>query len=356
MGIILYLEIGFKHVLQNPLLSVLVIAHERKEFILDAIDSLRNQLDQKDNYEVIVVKKFRDNAIDSLILSFGYQNIITDKNSLGEKIYVALSYCKGQFISFLEDDDLFVTEKIREIIKKIKENINLIYLHNDHITIDLNGKITGKKLGKSIKNSMLLNLKKCSFIELARLSKYDPDFNLSSITINVKTVEKNKEMLNKTNFSLDAFMYFVAISSEEGSILLFKKELTKFRYYKKNGLTIVPINGRTIESVKNFAELQLDFDKKMLYAMQGRHAKKILKMRVIEDELKLSILNDEISKNISIPNTLLLSVYALRIGEFYKVKLVFLGLLNLINHELSQKLYVKGNLFSSKHYPDIPET
>ena len=340
-------------VVSNPVLSVLVIAHERKEFIIDAIESLRNQSEQEGKYEVIVVKKFEDKAIDSLISSYGYQNLVTDKDSLGKKIYEALSHCNGQFICFLEDDDLFEDDKISKIVNKLNKNEDLLYIHNDHITIDLNGKITGMKLGKAIPGSLLIDLKNSNFIKLARLSKYDPDFNLSSITIKLKVVEKNKEMLNKLNFSLDAFMYFSAISNREGKILLYKKDLTKFRYYKKNGLTIVPINGRTIKSVKNFVKLQLDFDKKMLEGINGRNAKKILKMRVIEDELKISVLNDERTNIVGFVNALKLVVYALRIREFYKIKLVFLGILNLINHDISQRLYVKGNLFSSKHYPDI---
>ena len=106
----------------NPVLSVLVIAHERREFIIDAIESLRNQGEQDGKYEVIVVKKFEDKAIDSLISSYGYQNLVTDKDSLGGKIYEALSHCKGQFISFLEDDDMFESDKVTKILVSIGWN------------------------------------------------------------------------------------------------------------------------------------------------------------------------------------------------------------------------------------------
>jgi hypothetical protein len=66
-------------------------------------------------------------------------------------------------------------------------------------------------------------------------------------------------------------------------------------------------------------------------------------------------LNDERTNIVGFVNALKLAVYALRIREFYKIKLVFLGFLNLINHDISQRLYVKGNLFSSNHYPDISQ-
>lgn len=339
---------------QDPLLTVLIIAHDRREFIKDAIESLRTQTEVDGNFEVIVIKKFSDETIDSLVSSSGYLNLITEKDSLGEKIYEALSHCNGQFISFLEDDDLFVKNKICEIVRLLQRNEDLIYIHNDHLTIDINGNLMGIKLGNNLPNNTLMNLNKCSYIEIGKLAKYDPDFNLSSITIKSDIVRNNKEMLKKINFSIDALMYFLAISNNSGSILLYKGELTKFRYYKKDGLTIVPSKGRTIESVSNFAECQYNFDKTMFEIIVGKHAKKILYMRVIEDELKLSILTERKREVIHIIYAYKLLLYALRIGEFYKVKLAIMGLLNLLNHEFSKKKYIKGNLFLSDHYPEIP--
>ena len=123
---------------QDPLLTVLIIAHDRREFIKDAIESLRTQTEVDGNFEVIVIKKFSDETIDSLVSSSGYLNLITEKDSLGEKIYEALSQCNGQFISFLEDDDVFVKNKISEIVRLLQRNEDLIYIHNDHLTIDIN--------------------------------------------------------------------------------------------------------------------------------------------------------------------------------------------------------------------------
>ena len=57
---------------QDPLLTVLIIAHDRREFIKDAIESLRTQTEVDGNFEVIVIKKFSDETIDSLVSSSGY--------------------------------------------------------------------------------------------------------------------------------------------------------------------------------------------------------------------------------------------------------------------------------------------
>ena len=55
----------------RPLISVIVIAHERKEFILDAIRSLKDQSAPKESYEVLIIKKFVDREIDDFIAKNG---------------------------------------------------------------------------------------------------------------------------------------------------------------------------------------------------------------------------------------------------------------------------------------------
>lgn len=45
---------------QIPLVSVIVIAHTRKEFIIDAIMSVLTQNVDRDKYEIIVIKYFQD--------------------------------------------------------------------------------------------------------------------------------------------------------------------------------------------------------------------------------------------------------------------------------------------------------
>ena len=45
-------------------ISVIIIAYKRKEFLLGAIKSVLNQTLDKKYYEIIVVKNYKDDAID----------------------------------------------------------------------------------------------------------------------------------------------------------------------------------------------------------------------------------------------------------------------------------------------------
>jgi glycosyltransferase involved in cell wall biosynthesis len=46
-----------------PFISVIITVHKRKESSLEAVDSAINQTLPKDEYEIIVVKNFKDERI-----------------------------------------------------------------------------------------------------------------------------------------------------------------------------------------------------------------------------------------------------------------------------------------------------
>jgi glycosyltransferase involved in cell wall biosynthesis len=49
------------------MISVIIIAYNRKRYIINAINSALNQTLSKDKYEIIVIKNFNDNVIDKFI-------------------------------------------------------------------------------------------------------------------------------------------------------------------------------------------------------------------------------------------------------------------------------------------------
>ena len=68
---------------------------------------------------------------------------------------------------------MFVKNKISEIVGLLQRNEDLIYVHNDHLTIDIEGNLMGIKLGNNLPKTTLMNLNKCSYIEIGKLAKYD---------------------------------------------------------------------------------------------------------------------------------------------------------------------------------------
>jgi glycosyltransferase involved in cell wall biosynthesis len=103
----------------NPLISVAIVAYNRRRFLLSALKSVANQSFR--NYEVIVAKNFYDQAIDEFIKRHRFKDIFVDSKYYGEQLAVAIEESRGNMISFLEEDDEFEHDKlywVKEILTK----------------------------------------------------------------------------------------------------------------------------------------------------------------------------------------------------------------------------------------------
>jgi glycosyltransferase involved in cell wall biosynthesis len=98
--------------MSSPYISVIVTAYDRKKYLLGAVKSALNQTLPRDRYEVIVVKNFRGDFIDSKLEEWGVTNLYSESVGLGAKVYEALQVAKGDVTSPLEDDDEFLPGKL----------------------------------------------------------------------------------------------------------------------------------------------------------------------------------------------------------------------------------------------------
>jgi len=174
-------------------ISVIIIAYNRKEFLLSAIKSVLNQTLDKKYYEIIVVKNFEDKTIDDFISSNKIINILSNKTGGNGKYIEGLEISKGSIISFLDDDDSFLNNKLEFVYNKFKNNDNLVYYHNDNIPVNEKGiALKGKEINK------------------------DTSFNPSCISIKRNAINTNnlkKIIANKSDLNWDEFIYLSALES-----------------------------------------------------------------------------------------------------------------------------------------------
>ncbi len=184
-------------------ISVIITAYNRKEFLLNAINSVLNQTLDKKYYEVIVIKNFEDKNIDDFINRNNMKQILMD-GTIGDFLYNGVSVGNGEILVFLDDDDLFAEDKLEVVLNRFKANNNLCYYHNDHITIN----DEYKQLIANVDNSIV--------------------FNLSSISINKNIL--NTDNLKQIKTNPDDFMYLSALESDK--IIINGKE--KLTYYMRH--------------------------------------------------------------------------------------------------------------------------
>ncbi|EQB65326.1 MAG: cell wall biosynthesis glycosyltransferase [Thermoplasmatales archaeon E-plasma] len=337
----------------GTLLSVVIIAHDRKEFILEAIRSIEDQTADKSKFEVIVIKKFVDEKIDRVIDSFGFTNIFTEENSLSMKIVEATQYCKSDFISFIEDDDLFTSNKIDDIFNIFLKYPNVSYIHNAYTTIDYDGNKRGFSLGLVPKSDIVVNIEKSTYHKIVKILKYNPDFNLSSITIRKSIIDETIEALSSIEYSIDVFMFLSALNSKNGLMYIGNEPLTLYRYYRKKGIAIVPENGKSKGSMIEYIKAQYSTEQTLISKFQEERVNKLLLSKICEDKFKLVLLDNDFSDKLTLADFLSLLLFGLVTMKMYKIQILLIGIYYFINGNRATELYMNSNLVKSKDYPDI---
>ncbi|MGB9763523.1 MAG: glycosyltransferase family 2 protein [Minisyncoccia bacterium] len=240
---------------EEPYISVIITAHNRKEFLKDAINSVLNQTFEKSFYEIIVIKNFEDQEIDNLIDENKIISLKTRDDSLiGEDLALGIERAKGEVISFLDDDDLFMPKKLETVYNYFKKYENLVYLHNSEYFIDEKGNPT-RFWVKDLNEDVVLNHVKDLNI-LSKLRIYGLFFNMSSISVRKNKILPYLENLKKINSNQDDFVFFISLYKFPNLSILLKQKLTKYRIHQsttvfKNIDKNVFVN-KQIKSLENY--------------------------------------------------------------------------------------------------------
>jgi len=178
-------------------ISVIVIAYNRRKYLLQAVRSALQQTLPKDLYEVIVVKNFRDETIDRRLEEWGVANMYSDDTSQGGKIYEALEVARGEVISILEDDDEFLPEKLAGVYAAFKSGAD--YYHNGFVLVNERGEVLAKR---GLSQVAKRDEEKVRYAMQGLI--HDALGNSSAISVRKSILEKIE--LKKCELSLDALM------------------------------------------------------------------------------------------------------------------------------------------------------
>ena len=178
--------------------------------------------------------------------------------TVGEFLYAGVSASSGGIISFLDDDDLFSSNKLEVVYNKFKSTNNLCYYHNTHITMDKKYQKFDSKLGKSVA------------------------FNLSSISVRKSILNLN--YLKKISANTDHFMYLSALDSGK-NISTDNKKLTCYMRHNSSSQIETKNLDKFIEmSNKNF-QIYMDSFKLFDALFISRNAKNEIKQQITQQEI-----------------------------------------------------------------------
>lgn len=135
----------FNH--NNPVVSVITPTFNSSKFILDTINSVREQTYL--NWEMIIVDDCsNDNTVE--IIENEVENddrikLIKLKKNVGSAVArnTAIEKARGRFIAFLDSDDMWTKDKLDLQVEFMLKN-DLAFSFTEYALIDENGKETGK--------------------------------------------------------------------------------------------------------------------------------------------------------------------------------------------------------------------
>jgi glycosyltransferase involved in cell wall biosynthesis len=220
-----------------PFISVIITAHNRREFLLDAVNSALNQTLPKDEYEVIVVKNFEDERIDKFLEEHNVKNIVTNEGPLGAKIAKGVEESRGEVISLLEDDDLWLPQKL-EKVKQVFQDENVIYYHNNlynfYGSLNINSLIDKIKSNKDSGKLLKLTIRDMN-------KGLSPLVNNSSITVRKKIFSKNAlDKIKNVHLMADVLLFYLAYCNN--GYFVFDDEILTLRRVHTTNASAARIN------------------------------------------------------------------------------------------------------------------
>ncbi|MCI2411905.1 glycosyltransferase family 2 protein [Cuniculiplasma divulgatum] len=204
-------------------ISVIIPAYKRKNFVLDAVNSVLKN-DTKSNFEILVVKNFHDTAIENELIKNGVNVIDSMDETLGGKIVEAFHKSDGDVVSILEDDDRFATYKLMEIEKSF-QNKNLGFFHNSTSCIDYDGRTV--KSDKDRKKVLYISDRKKEE-NLRQIHQYKGYYNTSSMTVRREIIMDIVPYMEKIKLNVDLLLLLGALKSSY-DLFFTPMKLTEYR-------------------------------------------------------------------------------------------------------------------------------
>lgn len=217
------------------MISIITTSYNYGEYISETIKSIQAQ--SYSDWELIIVDdSSQDNSVE-IIKSFCKDKriklICHDKNKgLTQSVKTGLKYSKGEWIAFLESDDLWRENTLEERVRAIKNNPQVGIIFNDVEEFGDDNTFL------AVKNNLDKNRVKISKLNFPKNIFYD--LNIENFLLTFSAVMIKKEILDDCPLDtpIDALLdwwIFIHISFNNEAFYINKK-LTKWRQHKNSYL------------------------------------------------------------------------------------------------------------------------
>ena len=249
---------------KKPLISIIINCHNGEKYLRKSISSVLNQT--YENWEIIFFDNNSNDKSKKIVKSFKEKRITYIKSRKFIKLYkarnLAIKKAKGEFISFLDVDDWWLKDKLKEQVEFINtyKNVEIIY-SNIFLYYEKRREKKIYSKNKLYSGSITQNLL--------------DDFKMSILSTMIKKNIFRSIKFNDTYDIIGDFDFFIRLSIRK-DIFVIQKPLACYRIHgsnlsiKKTHLNILELEKWIKNSVKlkKFKTLNFDNILRLLYILK----------------------------------------------------------------------------------------
>lgn len=218
---------------RKMLFSIIICAHNRKKYLTDAMKSVLSQEFPRENYEVILVRNFPDKRVDAFTSKNGITDIKTDKAPLMQKMIVGVDNANGEYLCFLEDDDLYETNKLSRINDLIDKHKSLSYYHSSFKAIDEKGKLMGQKISRVNERTLIYKGELDILAGISEMLRSRADWYGSMMCIRKKALIPHLKLLREIEGSADKIIFYIGLL-DHGTVIIDSEKTTRYRFHQSH--------------------------------------------------------------------------------------------------------------------------
>ncbi len=211
------------------LISVVITAHDRRQYLIGAVKSVLNQRTDRNAFEVLVVKNFKEEVIDNFLSENGVRLFYTEQKSFGAKLAIGIENAEGEAISFLDDDDAFFPMKLSRVAEIFADK-SIVYMHNSIVAVNDTDKTFSKGFSENIKSQLIVETKDVNAYE-RELTRFKLDWYVSAISCRRSVLLERLDVIKTSNASLDRVLFFIS-ACNNGKLFFEKIPLTYYRIHE----------------------------------------------------------------------------------------------------------------------------
>ena len=241
--------------------SVIVVAHDRKEYIIDAVKSVLSQDYDQGTIQIVVVKAFKDRVIDDFLQENGIYFIFTDAIPIGAKFYEGLKVSRGDIICLLEDDDIFSKQKLKQLNGIFSKNPDLWLVVNNYKVINSRGVEENFSFRYSERSSQRIMTDQIfsgpAYDLKTMLKRLSMTFNNSRMSFRRELKPKLMELYPKTSSLVDNLPIIFTILNNK-SVAWISDYLSSYRIHDKNASVNFPEDEKKNKLKASYCRIETD--------------------------------------------------------------------------------------------------